>query len=246
LTNPSHLHQYCRLPSLEPEPPVATRSHSVFRVVLCMCIGGRVCTPHARIVPRHGRSWKPARPSSRLPNTTRTYSPGPPLSSPSPPSLPPYTATVVATSSTMNALADSLVWEHPQQERLRLNSIIFFIAFLCSAGIGLSSKLKVRKEGQEGRGEKEAGREEGEDILFFGSVGKLSCFTIKIVVIAPLLPPSLPRVQGRARIAYTACCIHAIAGTSYFLMVREGGREGEREGIRVAYDSKKMQKGTMT
>ncbi|GAB5037798.1 Hypothetical protein NocV09_10800090, partial [Nannochloropsis oceanica] len=65
----------------------------------------------------------------------------------------------------MNSLADSLVWEHPQQDRLRLNSIIFFIAFLWSAGTGLSSKLK-----------------------------------------------------GRARIAYTACCIHAIAGTSYFLM----------------------------
>ncbi|KAM3569217.1 hypothetical protein VYU27_008687 [Nannochloropsis oceanica] len=74
----------------------------------------------------------------------------------------------------MNSLADSLVWEHPQQDRLRLNSIIFFIAFLWSAGTGLSSKLK-----------------------------------------------------GRARIAYTACCIHAIAGTSYFLMVRQGRRERE-------------------
>jgi len=57
----------------------------------------------------------------------------------------------------MNTLADSLVWEHPQQDRLRLNSIIFFIAFLWSAGTGLSSKLKVRSE--EGGGEEEARRE---------------------------------------------------------------------------------------
>jgi len=61
----------------------------------------------------------------------------------------------------MNALADSLVWEHPQQERLRLNSIIFFIAFLCSAGIGLSSKLKVRKEGRQRRARE--GKEEGDE-----------------------------------------------------------------------------------
>ncbi|TFJ81237.1 hypothetical protein NSK_007454 [Nannochloropsis salina CCMP1776] len=43
---------------------------------------------------------------------------------------------------TMEAFTDSLLWEYPQHGRLRLNAVIFFLAFLVSAGIGLSAKLK--------------------------------------------------------------------------------------------------------
>jgi len=46
---------------------------------------------------------------------------------------------------TMEAFTDSLLWEYPQHGRLRLNAVIFFLAFLVSAGIGLSAKLKVSR-----------------------------------------------------------------------------------------------------
>ena len=60
---------------------------------------------------------------------------------PKPPTHPP------PTPKSMDASAYSayLEWEHPLPERLRLNALIFFLAFLCSAGIGLSSSLKVSK-----------------------------------------------------------------------------------------------------
>lgn len=38
----------------------------------------------------------------------------------------------------------TLAWEHPSPERLKLNACLFFAAFLCSLGVGLSSSLKAR------------------------------------------------------------------------------------------------------
>lgn len=38
----------------------------------------------------------------------------------------------------------TLAWEHPTPERLKLNACLFFAAFLCSLGVGLSSSLKAR------------------------------------------------------------------------------------------------------
>lgn len=37
----------------------------------------------------------------------------------------------------------ALSWEHPNPDRLKLNACLFFAAFLCSLGVGLSSSLKV-------------------------------------------------------------------------------------------------------
>lgn len=38
----------------------------------------------------------------------------------------------------------ALTWEHPSPDRLKLNACLFFAAFLCSLGVGLSASLKVR------------------------------------------------------------------------------------------------------
>lgn len=38
----------------------------------------------------------------------------------------------------------ALSWEHPTPDRLKLNACLFFAAFLCSLGVGLSSSLKAR------------------------------------------------------------------------------------------------------
>jgi hypothetical protein len=45
----------------------------------------------------------------------------------------------------LHTLESTLSWEHPTPERLKLNACLFFAAFLCSLGVGLSSSLKVRR-----------------------------------------------------------------------------------------------------
>lgn len=42
-----------------------------------------------------------------------------------------------------HSLDSALSWEHPTPDRLKLNACLFFAAFLCSLGVGLSSSLKV-------------------------------------------------------------------------------------------------------
>ena len=43
----------------------------------------------------------------------------------------------------LHSFESTLSWEHPNTDRLKLNACLFFAAFLCSLGVGLSASLKA-------------------------------------------------------------------------------------------------------